>query len=278
MPQELKKLSVIPLVSIIIPTKNSEQTLLTCLESINKQTYSKIEVIIIDSHSTDGTEAIAKKFHTNIFFTALERAGAKNIALEKSHGKYACFIDSDMELTENVIQDCVSLAEENDEMGGIIIPEITVGKGFWVNVRAFERSISLHSALESARFFERKMALQVGGFDEEIIFYEESTLPQKLESRGLNVKIRSKEKILHHELSFNLSNWLKKKYYYGKSLKKYLLKYPAYPEKQISIIYRIKIYVKNGKWQLLKKFHLTCGILILKSLELIAIMFARKSK
>ena len=134
----------------------------------------------------------------------------------------------------------------------------------------------LNSDLESARFFERMTALQVGGFDEGIIFYEESTLPQKLESRGLNVKIRTKSIILHHELSFNLSNWIRKKYYYGKSLRKYMSKYSDYAEKQISIRYRIKIFVKNGKWQLIKKFHLTFGIFVLKSLELIAITFARK--
>lgn len=267
-----------PLVTIIVPTKNSEKTLTTCLESIYKQTHPKIEVKIVDSYSTDRTVIIAKKFGADVLFTKLERAGAKNLALEKSFGKYICFIDSDMELSENLIKDCVDLAEKTDKMGGVIIPEITVGKGFWVNVRAFERSISHHSVIESARFFEKRSALQVGGFDEDIIFYEESILPQKLESIGLNVKIRSKEIILHHELSFNLSNWIKKKYYYGKSLQKYLSKYSEYPQKQVSIRYRIKIFVKNGKWQLIKKFHLTCGILILKSLELIAIMLARKSK
>jgi len=55
-----------PLVSIIIPTRNSAQFLDTCLSSIKNQTYKKIEIIISDGISTDSTLSIAKKYKARI--------------------------------------------------------------------------------------------------------------------------------------------------------------------------------------------------------------------
>ena len=51
-----------PLVSVIIPTYNSEKTLPLCLESIKRQTYKNIEVIIVDNFSVDRTVDIAKRY------------------------------------------------------------------------------------------------------------------------------------------------------------------------------------------------------------------------
>ena len=83
--------------------------------------------------------------------------------MRNAKGKYVLFIDSDMELTERVVEECVELAERDDKIGGIIIPERSVGDGFWVRVRDFERSFYAGTVIESARFFRRDLALQVGG-------------------------------------------------------------------------------------------------------------------
>lgn len=50
----------LPLVSIIIPTRNSAQFLGACLTSIINQTYKNIEMIVVDNNSTDKTKEIAK--------------------------------------------------------------------------------------------------------------------------------------------------------------------------------------------------------------------------
>ena len=49
-----------PLVSVIIPTLNSEKYLKNTLESIRNQPYSNIEILVVDNHSTDNTREIAK--------------------------------------------------------------------------------------------------------------------------------------------------------------------------------------------------------------------------
>jgi hypothetical protein len=96
------------------------------------------------------------------------------------HGEYLLFIDSDMVLEPTVIEKCLS-AMSDPRTRGVIIPEKTVGSGFWIQVRDFERSFYFGIKMESAPFLGANDVLKVGGFDEDLITYEESTLPQKIE-------------------------------------------------------------------------------------------------
>ncbi|MEM3335898.1 MAG: glycosyltransferase family A protein [Candidatus Aenigmatarchaeota archaeon] len=254
-----------PLVSIIIPTYNSEKTLAKCLESIKNQSYKNIEIIVVDRFSKDKTAEIAKEYGARVFKLNSERAKAKNFGLKKAKGKYVCFIDSDMELTNNVIDKCVATIEKDKRIGGIIIPEKSVGNSFWVMVRDFERSFYAGTQIESARFFRKDVAIKVGGFEDDIEFFEESTLPQKIERLGYNVNIRIKSKILHHEENFSLWRWLKKKFYYGKSALRYKEKFNEYATKQMSIFYRFSILITNKRFY--SKPLLGLGVIILKLLE-----------
>ena len=257
-----------PLVSIVIPTLNSEKTLPLTLESIKKQTYKNIEVIVVDSYSRDNTVKIAKKYGARVIQIYGERARAKNEGLRSSKGKYVLFIDSDMELTPRVVEECVEVAETGPNVVGVVIPEKSVGTSYWVKVRDFERSFYAKTFVESPRFFRRDVALQVGGFDEDIVFYEEATLPIKLEKLGYNVRARINSYIIHHEESFSLLWWLKKKYYYGKTVKLYKSRYKGYSSMQISPVYRFGLFFKNKRFW--KKPSLAIGVIILKILEYLA--------
>jgi glycosyltransferase involved in cell wall biosynthesis len=265
-----------PLVSVIIPTYNSEATIEACLKSIKKQTYKNIEVIIVDNFSTDRTVEIAKKHGARIIQASAERAKAKNIGLKLARGEYVLFIDSDMELTPRVIEECVKLAETNPRVGGIIIPERTVGNNYWAKVRDHERRFYQGTPIESPRFFRKKLALKAGGYDEEIIFYEEATLPIKIQRLGYHIHARIKSYILHHEENFTLKRWIQKKYYYGKTLKKYVSKYKELASIQTSSAQRILIFLRNKSF--LSKPHLAIGVLILKTLEWLAIKLGQTTQ
>jgi len=254
-----------PLVSVIIPTYNSEKTLAKCLESIKNQTYQYIEVIVVDRFSGDGTAKFAENYGARIFFLDSGRAEAKNFGSSKSRGIYVFFIDSDMELTERVVQECVELLEMAPNIGGIIVPEKSVGNSFWVRVRDFERSFYTGTEIESARFFRRSLFEKAGGFDEGLVFFEESTLTQKVEALGYDVKARIITEILHHEDHFSMLTWLKKKYYYGKTGWKYKQKYDAYGKKQMNLPYRFGLFLKERKFY--SKPILATGVLTLKILE-----------
>ena len=254
-----------PLVSIMIPTYNSEKTLPLCLESIRRQTYRNIEVIVADNCSTDRTVEIAKRYGAKVIQVHGERARAKNVGLRTARGKYVLFIDSDMELTPKVIKECVKLAESDPRIAGVIIPERSVGNNYWAKVRDFERSFYAGTPIESPRFFRRDLALEAGGFDEDIVFYEEATLPIKIEKLGYNVRARVSSYILHHEENFSLMKWLKKKYYYGKTARVYKSRYLEYGSRQMSPPYRFSLFLKNRRFW--SKPHLAFSVLLLKWLE-----------
>ena len=123
------------MVSVVIPTYNSERTLEKCLKSIVDQIYKNIEIIVVDKFSEDKTVEIAKSYGARIVYDEGERTRAKNIGLKHAKGIYVLFVDSDMELSKDVVKECVELAEKDDKIGGIIIPERSVGNGFWVKVK-----------------------------------------------------------------------------------------------------------------------------------------------
>jgi len=259
-----------PLVSIVIPTYNSGKTLGACLKSIKNQTYKNIQIIIVDKNSADKTVQIAKHYGARVIIGDWERSAARNKGIKESKGEYILSIDSDMELTPRVIEECLQIIQSDNKIGGVVIPERSVGNPFWAKVRDFERSFYAHSELESARFFKRDLVIKVGGFDEEIIFFEDSSLPQKIEELGYNVRARINSVILHHENDFSLWKWLKKKYYYGKTAWKYKSRYRRYATKQMNLFFRIRLFLNNRRF--FSKPLLALAVLLLKSLEYFSVM------
>ncbi len=93
-----------PLVSIIVPTYNSEKTLPLCLQSIKKQTYKNVEVIIVDSYSKDKTVKIAEKFGTKIIQTHGGLLWARYIGHRYARGEIELLLDSDQMLDPATIE------------------------------------------------------------------------------------------------------------------------------------------------------------------------------
>ncbi|WP_343588902.1 glycosyltransferase family 2 protein [Flavobacterium sp.] len=90
------------LVSIIVPTYNTEKFIRQTIESVQNQTYSNWEMILADDASTDKTLAIIEEFAKNDnrikLFKLPENRGngfARNTALEKATGKYIAYLDAD---------------------------------------------------------------------------------------------------------------------------------------------------------------------------------------
>jgi glycosyltransferase involved in cell wall biosynthesis len=90
------------LVSILIPTYNTEKFIRATLQSVQDQSYSNWEMILVDDASTDQTVSIIEEFAKNdnrIKFFKLEKNSgngfARNIALEKASGKYIAYLDAD---------------------------------------------------------------------------------------------------------------------------------------------------------------------------------------
>lgn len=89
------------LVSIIIPFYNTEYYLKECLNAVCQQTYSQIEVILIDDGSTDSSLEIAQAFVKKYPYVSLKKipnsgpGNARNVGLQLAKGEYIVFVDSD---------------------------------------------------------------------------------------------------------------------------------------------------------------------------------------
>lgn len=90
------------LVSILIPTYNTEKFIISTIESVQNQTYTNWEMILVDDASTDNTIVIIEEFAQNDsrikLFKLPENRGngfARNAALEKATGKYIAYLDAD---------------------------------------------------------------------------------------------------------------------------------------------------------------------------------------
>lgn len=89
------------LITVILPIYNVRDYLADCLNSIINQTYTNLEIIIVDDGSTDNSEQIYTEFaerDSRIKFYKKENGGpasGRNYALDRMHGKYVTFIDGD---------------------------------------------------------------------------------------------------------------------------------------------------------------------------------------
>ncbi len=98
------------LITIVVPVYQVERYIERCVNSIIRQTYNNIEVLLIDDGSTDACprlcELYAKK-DTRVSFFHKKNGGlsdARNYGLERSHGKYVLFVDSDDELPIDAVK------------------------------------------------------------------------------------------------------------------------------------------------------------------------------
>ncbi len=108
-------------VSIIIPCYNSEKTLKRCLDSVVKQTYPNLEVLVINDGSSDSSVNIVNKYATKHPFIKLITkvnggvSSARNLGLTLTTGEYVMFLDSDDNYTKKTaIEKMVNKLEEEN--------------------------------------------------------------------------------------------------------------------------------------------------------------------
>ncbi|HUS26342.1 MAG TPA: glycosyltransferase [Nevskiaceae bacterium] len=212
-----------PIVSVVVTTRNNHRTLDQCLSSIINQTYKPLELIVVDRDSTDGTKDIARFYTDLVFNCGPERSAQRNFAVARASGEYVAIIDSDMELSPHVIQDCVDTMQYKPQTTGIIIPEESFGRGFWAQCKRLERSFyNGNDAIEAARFFTKDVYEHVGGYDQTMVSGEDWDLSARVRNLGRIERITSI--IRHNEGDCRLIPLLRKKYYYAGQARAYLAK------------------------------------------------------
>lgn len=107
------------LVSIIVAIYNIENYLGACIDSILAQTYTDIEIILVDDGSTDKSSAICDEYakkDTRITVIHKKNGGlssARNAGLDEANGEYVSFIDGDDSIHKTFIEILLRMCEEN---------------------------------------------------------------------------------------------------------------------------------------------------------------------
>ncbi|MCI8508635.1 MAG: glycosyltransferase family 2 protein [Lachnospiraceae bacterium] len=108
-----------PLVSVIIPVYNVDEYLDICLESVVKQTYSNLEILLMEGKSTDNSLDICVKWlkiDQRISLVSRKDGGlgpARNFGIDMSKGEYIFFVDSDDYLPLDAIELLVAEMKDN---------------------------------------------------------------------------------------------------------------------------------------------------------------------
>ncbi len=112
-----------PLLSVIVPIYNVEKFLHRCVQSILKQTYRDLEIILVDDGSTDGSGRICDELGETdgrLRIIHQENGGlsaARNRGIEEAHGEYITFVDSDDYIDENMYHAMLmKMQEQNADM------------------------------------------------------------------------------------------------------------------------------------------------------------------
>lgn len=106
-----------PLVTVIIPTFNNQDTVIRAISSCLEQSFSDLEVLVIDNGSTDKTEELIGRLSDGrvklLKLSKPNRSKARNLGLSKARGVYIQFLDSDDTLYPNKIGHDIKLLESN---------------------------------------------------------------------------------------------------------------------------------------------------------------------
>jgi len=96
-----------PLVSVIVPIYNSEKYVHECVDSVIRQTYDNIEILLIDDGSTDNSGKICDEYAASdsrirVFHQSNHGLSySRNVGLHENRGDYVAFIDSDDSYYDN---------------------------------------------------------------------------------------------------------------------------------------------------------------------------------
>ena len=260
-----------PLVSIIIPVKNSSLVLEECISHINNQTYKNIEIIVVDSNSTDKTLSICKKYEVKaVQFDNKELQGRfdatykRNLGAKSAKGEFVYYVDADFRLTPRVIEEAVFNCL-NKKFDAVIVREVVRGEGFWTACKAMEQECySGDDNVEAPRFFKKEVWDDLRGLDESLgAGCDDWDLYQRFLKKGYKAT-RIKSYLFHDEGKITLNKTVKKAYLYGRDVSKFVKKSP---KGGFTYFFPIRMaYIRN--WKLfLKKPHMGSGIIVIRLLE-----------
>ena len=216
-------------VSVIVPAYNEEKVILGCLESLVKQTYKDMEIIVVDDGSTDATlqmlRRASKAFDVKIFSQEHKGPGAaRNLGAKHASGDILVFVDADMIFDKNFIKKLIAPIVKGEAIGTFSKEEFLANKdNVWTKCWNLNRGLpvtKMHhknypDTQKVFRAILKKEFEKVGGFDESAGYTDDWSLSDKL---GVKAQVAEDAYFYHKNPDslgevFIQSRWMAKRKY-----------------------------------------------------------------
>lgn len=257
--------------SVIITTKNEEKNMANILESLKRQTFKDFEIIVVDNNSSDKTKEISESYGAIVLNKGPERSAQRNYGVSKAKGEYVLILDADMILEKDVLEECVKVSSKDKEIKTITIKEEPMGDSFWAKCKKLELefySSNPNSKTHAARFFDKKVFEEVGGYDLSLTGPEDWDLPERINQKYPK-KYFTNSKIYHNEGDYGLVRILRKKFYYAQKASTYIKKHNMkITDSKFVYFLRPEFYKYSHLWR--KNLAISFGLIFMLTLETFA--------
>ena len=194
-----------PLISVVIPTYNRQNTITYCLKSVLAQTYKNFEILVVDDGSTDQTVPIVSEIcDPRIRLIEAKKNGgaqaARNIGIKAAKGEWIAFLDSDDYWKLDKLEKQVQILFDHNFDKNIVIHsncEIQVnGKitNTWIlpdcNGFAYEKLLSGPTPMFQGLLVSKNLLKSIGLLDEEVPSYQEWDTAIRLAKEGYLVHMK----------------------------------------------------------------------------------------
>ena len=183
-------------VSVVIPTFNRAQKVVRAISSVLSQTFTDVEIIVVDDGSTDGTKKEVEQFDDFVTYVAhssnLGVSTARNTGIKVSSAPLVAFLDSDDHWLPEKLAAQVGFFDEHPEAVACQTEELWIRNGRRVNPMKkhlkpsgdiFEPSLKLCLVSPSAVMLKRSLLDEVGLFDEDLPVCEDYDLWLRISCR-----------------------------------------------------------------------------------------------
>jgi len=216
-------------VSVIIVAFNQKEMLLETIDSLLKQTYPDLEIIVVDNNSMDGTSDLIKTERPQVSYIKSEVnlgfAGGNNLGLEHSSGEYIALLNSDAVAQADWLEALTAAMDTHPDVGICASKMIafgtevidSAGDGFSTILKGFKRGEGespalydkeeyIFGACAGAALYRRKMLDEIGFLDEDFfLIHEDTDLNFRAQLTGWKVLYVPKA-IVYHKVRSTIGN------------------------------------------------------------------------
>jgi glycosyltransferase involved in cell wall biosynthesis len=206
------------MISIIIPSYNSEKSICRALNSIINQTYNNFEIIIVDDGSTDNTKELIKSFlenktvqYTYIYQKNSGPSSARNNGVINAKGEYIAFLDSDDEWHPQKLEIQIKVIEENNLTFLASTYQYDEFEDKNLNKQINLKCFSFNQLLIKTQFstpgiiIKKDLFLKLGGFDHNMKYAEDNDLWLRLSLHTKLCMIREPKLVRLHKNAYGES-------------------------------------------------------------------------